>query len=108
MYFEVKKKIRFSLWLGRYPEGPSVKVDLDGIVSIKDVKFQGNSVKGARPILSFDGGFESGKMRLMKELLTGIFNVPKYHPKSTGVIDHVLNFTNESNFIGFRNYQIFR
>lgn len=37
-----------------------------------------------------------------------MFNVPKNHPKSTGVIDHVLNFTNESNAIGFRNYQIFR
>jgi ribosome biogenesis protein BRX1 len=57
MYFEVKRKINFSLWLGRYPEGPSVKVDLDNIVSLKDLRFQGNSVKGARQILSFDGGF---------------------------------------------------
>jgi hypothetical protein len=108
MYFEVKRKIRFSLWLGRYPEGPSVKVDLDGIVSLKDVRFQGNSVKGARQIISFDGGFESGKLRMMKELLIGAFNVPKHHPKSTGVVDHVLNFTNEGNAISFRNYQIFR
>lgn len=57
MYFEVKRKIRFSIWFGRYPEGPSIKVDLDNIVSIKDVRFQGNSVRGARQILSFDGGF---------------------------------------------------
>lgn len=57
MYFEVKRKVNFSLWLGRYPEGPSVKVDLDNIVSLKDLRFQGNSVKGARQILSFDGGF---------------------------------------------------
>jgi len=28
MYFEVKRKVRFSLWIGRYPEGPSIKVDL--------------------------------------------------------------------------------
>ena len=47
-------------------------------------------------------------MKLVKELLIGIFNVPKYHPKSTGVVDHVLNFTNESNVVSFRNYQIFR
>ena len=47
-------------------------------------------------------------MALLKELLIGIFNVPKYHPKSTGVIDHVLNFTNEGGEVGFRNYQIFR
>jgi len=43
--------------MGRYPEGPSIKIDLNNIVSIKDVKFQGNSVRGARQILSFDGGF---------------------------------------------------
>jgi len=33
-------------------------------------------------------------MNLLKEILIGVFNVPKHHPKSTGVIDHVLNFTN--------------
>lgn len=34
--------------------------------------------------------------------------MPKYHPKSTAVIDHVLNFTCEGDQISFRNYQIFR
>lgn len=63
-------------------------------MSVKDVRFQGNSVKGARHILSFDGGFESGKLSVLKELMIGIFNVPKFHPKSTGVIDNVLNFAN--------------
>jgi len=94
MYFEVKRKVRFSLWVGRYPEGPSIKVDLENIVSVKDIRLQGNSVRGARHILSFDNGFETGKLGLLKELLIGVFNVPKYHPKTTGVIDHVLNFTN--------------
>ena len=96
------------MWVGRYPEGPSVKVKLDGMVSLRDIKFQGNSVKGARHIISFDGGFESGKMRMIKELLVGAFNIPKSHPKSTGVIDHVLSFTNENGMVSFRNYQIFR
>ena len=92
MYFEVKKKIHLSLWLGRYPEGPSIKLDLHDLVGLKDVRFQGNSVRGARQILSFDGGFVGGKLGVLKELLIGAFNVPKHHPKSTGVIDHVLNF----------------
>lgn len=100
--------MRYSLWIGRYPEGPSVKVDLENIVSLKDVRFQGNSVKGARHILSFDGGFETGKLGLLRELLVGAFNVPKHHPKSTGVIDHVLSFTSEKEAVSFRNYQIFR
>jgi ribosome biogenesis protein BRX1 len=108
MYFEVKRKVRYSLWIGRYPEGPSIKVDLENIVNLKDVRFQGNTVKGARHILSFDAGLEGGKLGLLKELLIGALNVPKHHPKSTGVIDHVLNFTNEKNAVSFRNYQIFR
>ena len=108
MYFEVKRKVRYSLWVGKYPEGPSIKLDLDNIVSLKDIRFQGNSVKGARHILSFDAGFESGKLALLKEVLIGMLNVPKHHPKSTGVIDHVLNFANEKDSVSFRNYQIFR
>jgi hypothetical protein len=40
--------------------------------------------------------------------LAGALNVPKYHPKSTPVVDHVLNFTCEKDQVSFRNYQIFR
>ena len=93
MYFEVRKQIKFSLWLGRYPEGPTVKFMIDGVVHLRDVKFQGNSVKGARHILSFDSQMDNDPiMKVAKELFVGAFNVPKYHPKSTAVIDHTLNF----------------
>lgn len=110
MYFEVKKKIHFSLWLGRYPEGPTIKFEIDGLVHMRDIKFQGNSVKGSRHILSFDSNMDSDpRMRVAKELLIGAFNVPKYHPKSTAVIDHTLNFVSTApNEITFKNYQIFR
>ena len=78
-------------------------------MSTRDVRFQGNSVKGSRHIVAFDEGMDSdGKHSVVKELLIGIFNVPKLHPKSTAVIDHILNFTTEKDNIGFRNYQIFR
>lgn len=50
----------------------------------------------------------SPKLKILKHLLTGAFNVPKYHPKSTAVVDHVLNFTCEGDQVSFRNYQIFR
>lgn len=50
----MKKKVNFYLWIGRYPEGPSIKFEIDGIVHVRDIKFQGNSVKGARHVLSFD------------------------------------------------------
>ena len=48
------------------------------------------------------------KLKILKNLFTGAFNVPKYHPKTTPVIDHVLNFTCDGNLVSFRNYQIFR
>jgi hypothetical protein len=35
-------------------------------------------------------------------------NIPKYHPKSTSVVDHTINFAIEDNEICFKNYQIFR
>jgi hypothetical protein len=50
----------------------------------------------------------SPKLKILQNLLTGALNVPKYHPKSTAVIDHVLNFTCEKDQVSFRNYQIFR
>jgi ribosome biogenesis protein BRX1 len=59
MYFEIKKKVNFALWLGRFPEGPSIKLEVDGIVQARDIKFQGNSVKGARHIISFDARIDS-------------------------------------------------
>lgn len=48
------------------------------------------------------------KLRVAKELLIGAFNIPKYHPKSTAVIDHTLNFIGKGDDISFRNYQIYR
>jgi ribosome biogenesis protein BRX1 len=55
------------MWIGRYPEGPSVKFQLDGIVHTRDIKFQGNSVRGARHILSFDASMDAdSKMRVAK------------------------------------------
>ncbi len=63
----MKRKINFSLWVGRYPEGPTMKFQIDGIVHVRDIKFQGNSVKGARHIISFDSKMDSDpKMRVAK------------------------------------------
>ena len=76
---------------------------------VRDIKFQGNSVKGARHILSFNEEMDTDpKLRVAKELLIGAFNIPKYHPKSTAVIDHSLNFIGKGDEISFRNFQIYR
>ena len=43
-----------------------MKLDIHDLVGLKDVRFQGNAVRGARHILSFDGGFETGRLALLK------------------------------------------
>jgi ribosome biogenesis protein BRX1 len=54
LYFETKKRVKFSLWIGSYPYGPSFKFGIDDTVGSLDMKLQGNSLKNSRHILSFD------------------------------------------------------
>ena len=65
----------------------------------------GNCLKHSRAVLSFDKAFEErSELKLMKELLTSVFNIPKNHPKSKPFIDHVFSFTYLDGRIWFRNY----
>lgn len=58
IYFESKKRgVNFSMWIGSYPDGPSMKFQLENIVSSSDLKLQGNALKSSRHILSFDKTF---------------------------------------------------
>ena len=67
----------------------------------------GNCLKGSRPLLYFDPGFDqSPQHKVMKELLSQIFNVPRGHHKSKPFIDHVLGFYLVDGRIWFRNFQI--
>lgn len=75
--------------------------------TMDELNFTGNSLKGSRPLLSFDAGFDATPHHaLMKELLTQIFGTPKGHPKSKPFIDHVISFSLIDNKIWFRNFQI--
>lgn len=67
----------------------------------------GNCLKGSRPILSFDAGFdEKPHWSLLKEMLTQMFAVPKTSRRVKPFIDHVLSFSILDGKIWFRNYQI--
>jgi ribosome biogenesis protein BRX1 len=75
--------------------------------TMDELKFNGNCLKGSRPILSFDAGFDSGpQYKLMKEMLTQAFGTPKGHPKSKPFIDHVFSFSLADGKIWFRNFQV--
>lgn len=72
-----------------------------------ELKLTGNSLKGSRPILSFDKLFdETPHNSLLKEMFMQIFSTPCSHPKSKPFVDHILSFSIEDNRIWFRNFQI--
>lgn len=74
---------------------------------MEELKMTGNCLRGSRPLLSFDTNFEKDPhYKLLKELFTQIFGVPKHHPKSQPFFDHVYTFTVLDNRIWFRNFQI--
>lgn len=67
----------------------------------------GNSLRGSRPLLSFDKSFEElPQYQVLRELLVQTFGTPNQHPKSQPFYDHVITFTVMDNRIWFRNYQI--
>jgi ribosome biogenesis protein BRX1 len=74
---------------------------------MEELHFTGNCLKGSRPILSFDGAFESEPhLRVIKEIFLHIFGVPQGARKSKPFIDHVMGFSVADGKIWIRNYEI--
>ncbi len=72
-----------------------------------ELKLTGNCLKGSRPLLSFDAGFdEFAHSRTLKSLLTRVFSSPPGHAKTKPFVDHIFQFSLLDNRIWFRNYQI--
>ena len=107
LFFEQHKQTDLFMWASKSPSGPSVKFLVTNIHTSDELKLAGNCLKFSRPLLSFDKEFDqSPHMKLMKEMLSQIFNTPKNHPKSKPFIDHVLSFNYIDGRIWFRTYQI--
>jgi len=107
LYFESRKGKDLFLWMMKSPQGPSFKFMVQNMNTCSELKLTGNNLKGSRPLLSFDAGFESAPiMQLMKEMLTHSFGTPRFHPKSKPFYDHVFSFNYHEGKIYFRNYQI--
>ena len=107
MYFEARRHEDLYLWLSKTPNGPSAKLQVQNIHTMDELKMTGNCLKGSRHILSFDKGFDAEPhWRLMRELLTQIFAVPRTARRAKPFIDHVLSFSILDGKIWFRNYQI--
>ncbi|RFU33403.1 hypothetical protein B7463_g2916, partial [Scytalidium lignicola] len=81
--------------------------ELYNLHTMEELHFTGNCLKGSRPILSFDASFDKEPhLRVIKEVFSHIFGVPKGARKSKPFIDHVMGFTLADGKIWVRNYQI--
>lgn len=59
------------MWLAKSPSGPSIKFQVSNIHTSDELKLTGNCLKWSRPLLSFDGGFETEPhLKLIKEMMT--------------------------------------
>ncbi|CAD0089725.1 unnamed protein product [Aureobasidium vineae] len=106
-FFEARKGKDLYIWMSKPPNGPTVKFHLQNLHTMEELHFTGNCLKGSRPVLSFDATFESAPhLKLIKELLTQTFGVPKGARKTKPFVDHVMAFTVADNKVWTRVYQI--
>ncbi|PIA45595.1 hypothetical protein AQUCO_01600066v1 [Aquilegia coerulea] len=107
LFFECRKQKDLYLWMAKCPNGPSVKFLVNAVHTMEELKLTGNHLKGSRPILTFSTNFDNDPhWKLLKEIITQIFGVPKDHRKAKPFHDHVFVFSIVDDHIWFRNYQI--
>ncbi|KAF2738527.1 Brix-domain-containing protein [Polyplosphaeria fusca] len=107
LFFEARKGKDLYAWMSKAPNGPTVKFHCQNLHTMDELNFIGNCLKGSRPILSFDSAFEKqAHLRVIKELFTQVFGVPKTARKTKPFVDHVMGFTLADNKIWIRVYQV--
>ncbi|KAG8217614.1 ribosome biogenesis protein BRX1 [Butyriboletus roseoflavus] len=107
VYFEARRHEDLYMWVAKTPNGPSIKLHVQNVHTMDELKMTGNCLKGCRGILSFDKAFDESEWgKLTKEIFTHIFGVPPSARRAKPFIDHVLTFTILDNKIWFRNFQI--
>jgi len=73
LYFEARRHEDLYMWAAKTPNGPSIKLHVQNIHTMDELKMTGNCLKGSRGLLSFDKAFEeTGWGRLTKELFTQV------------------------------------
>lgn len=73
LYFEARRHEDLYLWAAKTPNGPSIKMHVQNIHTMDELKMTGNCLKGSRGLLSFDRAFEeTGWGRLTKEIFTHV------------------------------------
>ena len=73
MFFEARRHEDLYLWVAKTPNGPSIKMHVQNIHTMDELKMTGNCLKGSRGVLSFDRQFDETEWgRLTKEVFTHV------------------------------------
>lgn len=107
VFFEARKHQDLYLWMSKPPNGPTIKFFVQNLHTMEELNFNGNCLRGSRPILSFDHKFdESPHYQLIKELLLHNFGVPPEARKSKPFFDHVMSFSIVDDKVWVRTFEI--
>lgn len=73
LYFEARRHEDLYLWAAKTPNGPSIKLHVQNVHTMDELKMTGNCLKGSRGLLSFDKAFEDTEWgKLTKEVFTQV------------------------------------
>lgn len=73
LYFEARRHEDLYMWVAKTPNGPSIKLHVQNVHTMDELKMTGNCLKGSRGLLSFDKAFEETEWgKLTKELFTHV------------------------------------
>lgn len=73
VYFEARRHQDLYMWTAKTPNGPSIKLHVQNVHTMDELKMTGNCLKGSRGILSFDKAFDESEWgRLTKEIFTHV------------------------------------
>lgn len=82
VFLEARRRKDIYMWLNQYQDGPSAKFHITNVSATGELKMTGNSLKGSRPMLSFDNAFspkpgdKNRHLMLIKEMLIHSFGTP--------------------------------
>jgi ribosome biogenesis protein BRX1 len=73
LYFEARRHEDLYMWAAKTPNGPSIKLHVQNVHTMDELKMTGNCLKGSRGVLSFDAAFDATEWgQLTKEIFTHV------------------------------------
>ena len=87
VYFEARRHEDLYMWVAKTPNGPSIKLHMQNVHTMDELKMTGNCLKGSRGILSFDKGFDESEWgKLTKEIFTHVRDSALFNGPSNRVL----------------------